>query len=111
MQQLHSNRGMVFSVQSVPRCCKQDTSVRSQWSGVEWSELVIGYRKRYNLSSDFTEILMVYGSWCPAALGLGFTQPRTEMSTRNIKIIMFLRSKVRLVRKADNLTAICEPIV
>jgi hypothetical protein len=34
-----------------------------------------------------------------------FTQPLTEMGTRNIKIIMFLGSKVRLVRKADNLTA------
>jgi hypothetical protein len=32
------------------------------------------------------------------------------MSTRNIKIIMFL-GKVRRVRKADNLTAIYEPIV
>jgi hypothetical protein len=40
-----------------------------------------------------------------------FTQPLTEMSTRNIKIIMFLGSKVRPVRRADNLTAICEPIV
>jgi hypothetical protein len=40
-----------------------------------------------------------------------FTQPLTEMSTRNIQIIMFLRSKVRQVRKADNLTAIYEPIV
>jgi hypothetical protein len=29
----------------------------------------------------------------------------------NIKIIMFLGSKARLVRKADNLTAIYEPIV
>jgi hypothetical protein len=45
---------------------------------------------------------------------LGFTQPLTEISTRNIKIIiiiMFLGSKVRLVRGADNLTAIYEPIV
>jgi hypothetical protein len=42
---------------------------------------------------------------------LGFTQLLTEMSTRNIKIIMFLGSKVRLVRRADNLTAIYEPIV
>jgi hypothetical protein len=40
---------------------------------------------------------------------LGFTQPLTETSTRNIKIIMFLGSKVRRVRKADNFTAICEP--
>jgi hypothetical protein len=35
----------------------------------------------------------------------------TEVSTRNVKLIMFLGSKVRRVRKADNLTAIYEPIV
>jgi hypothetical protein len=39
------------------------------------------------------------------------TQSLTEMSTRNNKIIMFLGSKVRLVRMADNLIAIYEPIV
>jgi hypothetical protein len=39
-----------------------------------------------------------------------FTQPVTEMSTRNIKIIMFLGSEVRRVRRADNLTAISEQI-
>jgi hypothetical protein len=33
------------------------------------------------------------------------------MSTRNIKKIVFLVSKVRLVRGADNLAAIYEPIV
>jgi hypothetical protein len=33
------------------------------------------------------------------------------MSTGNIKKIMFLESKVRLVLGADNLTAIYEPIV
>jgi hypothetical protein len=33
------------------------------------------------------------------------------MSIRNIKIIMFLGNKVRPVRRADNLTAICELIV
>jgi hypothetical protein len=42
---------------------------------------------------------------------LGFTQPLTELSTRNIKIIMFLWSKVLRVRRADNLTAICKPIL
>jgi hypothetical protein len=41
----------------------------------------------------------------------GFTQPLIEMSTRNIKIIMFLESRVRRVRRADSLTAMCEPIV
>jgi hypothetical protein len=35
----------------------------------------------------------------------------TEMSTRSIKIIIFLGSKVQRVRRADNLTTICEPIV
>jgi hypothetical protein len=32
------------------------------------------------------------------------------MSTRNFKIIMFLGSKVRLVRRADKLNAIYGPI-
>jgi hypothetical protein len=41
---------------------------------------------------------------------LGFTQALTEMSTGNIKK-MFLRSKVRPVRRADALGAIYEPIV
>jgi hypothetical protein len=35
----------------------------------------------------------------------------TQMSTRNVKIIMFLGSKVRRVRRADNLTAIYEQVV
>jgi hypothetical protein len=38
-------------------------------------------------------------------MGLGSTQPLTEMSTRNLP-----GGKGRLARKADNLTAICEPI-
>jgi hypothetical protein len=47
----------------------------------------------------------------PAAIvALGLTQPLTEMSTKSRKI-MFLESKVRPVRRADNLAAICEPIV
>jgi hypothetical protein len=44
-------------------------------------------------------------------LNLPNPQPLTEMSTRNIKIIMFLESKLRPVHRADNLTAIYEPIV
>jgi hypothetical protein len=46
----------------------------------------------------------------PNPSGLGFTEPLKEMSTRN-REIMFLGSKARPVRKADNLTAISEPIV
>jgi hypothetical protein len=45
----------------------------------------------------------------PATLGIGFTQPLTEINTRSRKT--FLRSKVRLVRRGDNLAATCEPIV
>jgi hypothetical protein len=39
-------------------------------------------------------------------MALGSTQPMAEMRTRNIP-----GGKGRPVRKADNLTAICEPIV
>jgi hypothetical protein len=39
-------------------------------------------------------------------MGLGWTQPLTEMSTRNL-----LGGKARPARRADNLTAIYEPIV
>jgi hypothetical protein len=39
-------------------------------------------------------------------MALGSTQPPTEMSTRNLS-----GGKGRQARKADNLTAICEPTV
>jgi hypothetical protein len=39
-------------------------------------------------------------------MALRSTQPLTEMSTNNLP-----RGKERPARKADNLTAICEPIV
>jgi hypothetical protein len=45
-----------------------------------------------------------------ATLGPRFTRPLTEMSTRSRKI-MFLGSRVLLVHRADNLTAIYELIV
>jgi hypothetical protein len=39
-----------------------------------------------------------------------FTQPLTEISTRNRRI-MFLESRARRVRGVDNLAAICQPII
>jgi hypothetical protein len=39
-------------------------------------------------------------------MALGSTQPLTEMSTRNLR-----GGKRRPAREADNVTAICEPIV
>jgi hypothetical protein len=53
---------------------------------------VIGFINRPNPSSR--------------TMALGSTQPLTEMSTTNLP-----GSKGRPARKADNLTAICEPIV
>jgi hypothetical protein len=51
---------------------------------------IIGYFIRHNPSSR--------------TMALGSTQPVTEMNTRN-----FPRGKGRPERKADNLTAVCEP--
>jgi hypothetical protein len=39
-------------------------------------------------------------------MALGLTELLTEISTRNLP-----RGKVQSVRKADNLAAICEPVV
>jgi hypothetical protein len=47
----------------------------------------------------------------PVHITLGFTQPLTEISTRNIKIIMLLGREVRRVCRVDNLTTICESTV
>jgi hypothetical protein len=47
----------------------------------------------------------------PSGCTRPFTQPLTEMSTRNKKLIMFLESKVRPVRRAGNIAAFCERIV
>jgi hypothetical protein len=45
-----------------------------------------------------------------AALDPGVYLAPTEMSTRSRKI-MFLGSRARSVRRADELTAVCDPIV
>jgi hypothetical protein len=59
-----------------------------------------------NLPSFSDEAIMFCISrWYTRQILVEFTQPLTEMSTRNMKI-MFLGSKVRLVRRADNLTVI-----
>jgi hypothetical protein len=48
----------------------------------------------------------------PAALGLGVhSAPNRNEHQKQKKIIMFLGKRVLPVRRADNLTAICEPIV
>jgi hypothetical protein len=54
------------------------------------------------------EVIGFFNSSNPASrtMAMGSTQPLTEMSTRNLP-----GSKGRPACKADNLTAICEPIV
>jgi hypothetical protein len=47
----------------------------------------------------------------PAALGPGVLSASNRNQYRKHKKKKFLGSKVRLVRGADDLTAICEPIV
>jgi hypothetical protein len=47
----------------------------------------------------------------PTALGPGVYSASNKNEYRKQKKIMFLGSKVRLVRGADNFTAIYEPIV
>jgi hypothetical protein len=47
----------------------------------------------------------------PATLGPGIYWASNRMSNRNRKIIVFLGSRMRPVRKADNHTAICKPTV
>jgi hypothetical protein len=57
---------------------------------------------------DFSYIYLIL----PAALCPGvYPASNRNESTRNKQIIMYLGSKERRVRRADNLTAIYEPIV
>jgi hypothetical protein len=77
-----------------------------------WLRHYVASRKVASLRRDgVNESFSVYRI-LPAApcSGLGFSQPLTEMSTRNKKIV-FLGSRARPVRKAYNLTAICGQIV
>jgi hypothetical protein len=56
---------------------------------------------------DFCLIYLIL----PVALGPGIYSASNRNDYHNTKIIMFLGSKVRRVRRAENLTALCEPIV
>jgi hypothetical protein len=80
-----------------------------------WKEVFISHHKclkRYatnwnvaDLGTD--EVIDCFAIYLilPAALGLGFTQPLTKMSTTK----SFSGGKLRPARKAKNLIAICEP--
>jgi hypothetical protein len=57
-----------------------------------------------NLSTDSRHIILPNPSSRTIAMGL--TRPLTDISTRNFPV-----GNARPARKADNFTAICEPIV
>jgi hypothetical protein len=71
-----------------------------------WSYAVATSRKVAGSIPD--EVLGFFNLPNPSsrAMALGSTQPLIEISTRNLRA-----GKGRPARKADNLTAICEPIV
>jgi hypothetical protein len=56
------------------------------------------------------EVQLIFSVYLTLPAVPGITQLLTEMSIRSTKMI-FLGSKARPVRRADNLAAICEPIV
>jgi hypothetical protein len=61
------------------------------------------------VAGSIPDEVIVFFNWpnpSSRTVALGLTQPLTEMSTRNLP-----GGKGRPVRKADNLTVICEPIV
>jgi hypothetical protein len=65
---------------------------------VDWGTMIQARRSRVRFPMSSLNFLFDLSLWS--------TQPLTEMSTRNLP-----GGKGRQARKADNLDAICEPIV
>jgi hypothetical protein len=85
----------VFSMRSVP--CSHRTRVARNNRGT------VGSRKVAGSSPDEVDFFNLPNT-STRAMALRLTQPVTKMSTRNLP-----GGKGRPARKADNLTAICEP--
>jgi hypothetical protein len=75
--------------------------MRTSWRHYATSLKVAG-----SIPDELIEFIFSWPNPSSRPVALGSTQPLTEMSTRN-----FPGGKGRPARKADNLTAICEPIV
>jgi hypothetical protein len=75
-------------------------------SVVGWGTMLQAGRSRLPVSMRW--IFFNWSNPSSRTMALGSTQPLTEMSTRNLPAG---RGEGRPARKADNLTAICEPIV
>jgi hypothetical protein len=76
--------------------------------GMRYRSWLRHYVKIRKVAGSFHDDVIAFFNWSnPSSrtVALGSTQPLTEMSTRNLP-----GSKARPEDKADNLTAICEPI-
>jgi hypothetical protein len=84
-----------------------DCCVTLQWHNYKllgWGTMVQAGRSRVGVPMRW--IFFNLPNPSSYTVALGFTQPLIEMSTRNLPGV-----NERPVRKADNLTAICEPTV
>jgi hypothetical protein len=73
--------------------------MRVEWTGSR------GFRKNTYFPDEVIEIFNLPNP-SSRTMTLWLTQPQTEMSTRNLP-----GGKGRPARKADKITAVCEPIV
>jgi hypothetical protein len=77
--------------------------------GTRWRSWLRHYATIRKVTSSIPDVVIGVFNWPNSSsrtLALGLTQPLVEMSTRNLP-----GGKGRPARNADNLTAICEPIV
>jgi hypothetical protein len=90
--------------------CKDTALVWGPWDSIMVEALCYKSKvtgsKPNELNAFFLNLPNSFGRTRPLSL----IQHLTEMSTRSRKI-MFLGSKARRVRGADNIAAICEPTV
>jgi hypothetical protein len=75
-------------------------------SVVVWGIILQAGRSRVRFAMRWIFFFFNLPNHSGCAMNLGSTQPLTEMSTKNLP-----GGKARSARKADNLTAICEPTV
>jgi hypothetical protein len=71
--------------------------------------MYVAYATSRKVAGSFPDEVIEFFNWpnrSSRIMALGSTQPLTEMSTRNLP-----GGKGRPARGADNLSAICEPIV
>jgi hypothetical protein len=90
---IKTTKKLVFLSRFEPDISRIQVKSKADWSCLVY--LLLNWTASLSLSGHLNRRLQ--------RQALGFTQPIPEMSTRNIQIIMFLGSKVRLVRSADNL--------